>query len=163
MEKYKIGDSIFYGKSGACEIVEIGTLSFGKEDQLYYSLKPVMDSRSTVYVKVEVGDDEFRSVMSKKDATLMLDQISEEEPASYTIDKVFCEELLRSGEQLKISALIKELRMMRKDTTRNRKGLNISEERILRDAEKILYSEIASALGITMEKAQEALSIPLEA
>ena len=29
MQKYKIGDFVLYGYSGACEIVEIGPLSSG--------------------------------------------------------------------------------------------------------------------------------------
>lgn len=163
MEKYKVGDNIFYGKSGACEIFTIGTLDFGKEDQIYYSLKPVMDSRSVVYVKVEAGDELFRPVMTKKEATAMLEKISDVSPSTYVIEKTFCEDLLKSGDQIKIAALVKQLRLLRKDTSRNRKGLNIAEERILRDAEKILYSEIASSLGLTMDEAREKLSIPLEA
>ena len=55
MQKYKIGDFVLYGYSGACEIVEIGPLSFGGNNRDYYSLKPVYDERDTIYVPVDKG------------------------------------------------------------------------------------------------------------
>ena len=163
MLNYNVNDKVFYGKSGACVITTIGTLDFGKEDQEYYTLKPVMDDRSSVYVKVEVGDEEFRDVISAKEAKKLLDKVSDVEPSTYNIEKTFCETLLKSGDQVRIASLIKQLRILRKDTSRNRKGLNIAEERILRDAEKILYSEIACAFSYSMEEARETLNLLLEA
>lgn len=151
MAKYKIGDYVLYGFSGSCQVVEIGPLSFGGPDKIYYSLKPVYDSRSTVYVPLNKENEIVRKVITKPEAEEVLKKISQGPSNDTAFEREGCEEVLKSGDNVEVSRVIRQLRNLRKENRKNHKGLNISEERILRDAERIFFSELATALEMTME------------
>lgn len=151
MAKYKVGEYVLYGFSGACQIVDLGPLSFGGPDKIYYSLKPVYDSRSTVYVPVSKEEEIKRKVISKKEAEEILDCKDRLDDSEISLEKELCEEILKSGNNIEVLKVIRQLRNLRKENRKNHKGLNISEERILRDAERIFFSEIATAFDLSME------------
>lgn len=162
MAKYKIGDYVLYGFSGSCQVVEIGSLPFGGPDKIYYSLKPVYDARSTIYVPVGREDEIVRKVITKKEAEEILKKITSATPDEHTFEKETCEQVLKSGDNVEVSKVIKQLRILRKENRKNHKGLNISEERILRDAERIFFSEIATAFDMTMEDTMAEFSAKLD-
>lgn len=151
MAKYKIGDYVLYGFSGSCQVIEIGPLSFGGPDKIYYSLKPVYDSRSTIYVPLNKEDEIVRKVITKPEAEEVLETIMHRQSKEMTLERDVCEAVLKSGDNVEVSQVIRQLRSLRKENRKNHKGLNISEERILRDAERIFFSEIATAFEMTME------------
>lgn len=151
MAKYKIGDYVLYGFSGACQVVEMGPLSFGGPDKIYYSLKPVYDSRSTIYVPLNKEDEIVRKVITKPEAEKVLERITQRQSNEMALERDACEAVLKSGDNVEVSQVIRQLRNLRKENRKNHKGLNISEERILRDAERIFFSEIATAFEMTME------------
>lgn len=162
MGKYNIGDFVLYGVSGACEVVEIGTLSFAGPDKIYYSLKPVYDSRSTIYLPVAKEDEIKRKVIDKKEATKILEEVKDVEAAKYGADREICDPIIKSGDNIELSKLIKMLRNMRKENRKIHKGLNIQEERLLRDAERVFFSEMATAFSMTMEEVIDSYSINLD-
>lgn len=162
MAKYKIGDYVLYGFSGSCQVVEIGSLPFGGPDKIYYSLKPVYDARSTIYVPVDREDEIIRKVITKKEAEKILTEITSVLPAECAFEREACEQVLKSGDNVEVSKVIKQLRIMRKENRKNHKGLNISEERILRDAERIFFSEIATAFDMSMEDTMAEFSEKLD-
>ena len=152
MSKYNIGDYVIYGLNGACEIIEIGSLDFAGPDKIYYSLKPVSDGRSTIFVAMTKEDDIKRKVMSKAEAESVLEEVKKAAPATYTPVRESCDVILKSGDNVEVSRMIKLLRNMRKENRKNHKGLNIQEERILKDAERVFFSEMATAMDMSMDE-----------
>ena len=146
--KYKIGDFVLYGLNGTCRIEAIGPLDFGGPDKIYYSMKPVSDARSTIYLPLTKEEEILRKVMSKDEAKKVVENIKTSKPATYTPVRENCDQILRSGDNVAVSSMIKLLRNMRKENRKIHKGLNIQEEKILKDAERVLFSEISTALGI---------------
>jgi len=163
MQKYKVGDYVMYGVSGACEISEIGPLSFAGKDKVYYSLKPFYDSRDTIYVPVDREDEIARKVVGKKEAESVIDKILSEKRRGKLPERDACDVILKSADSLKISNLIRCLRYMRVENRKNHKGLNIAEEKLLKYAERILFSEIAVALKLSMEEAGDRFGEGLDA
>ena len=162
MEKYQVGDYVLYGVSGACEVMEIGPLSFGGPDKIYYSLKPVYDARSTIYVPVMKEGEILRKVITKEEAEKVLGEIKTIEPETDMLEKEACNEILKSGDNIEVSKLIKLLRQIRKENRKNHKGLNMQEERMLRDAERIFFSEMATAFDVSMDEIVHTISIDLD-
>lgn len=151
MNTYKVDEYVVYGINGACLITDIGTLDFAGPDKLYYSLRPVSDSRSTIFVSVD-KESELRRVMSKKDAEAFLTEVRKAKPATYTPVRENCDLILKSGDVVAVSQMIKLLRNIRKENRKNHKGLNIQEERILKDAERVFFSEFAIAYDMSMDE-----------
>ena len=162
MQKYKVGDFVMCGMSGSCKVEEIGPLSFGGPDKIYYSLKPVYDSRDTIYVSIERESDIARKVIGRKEAEEMIKEVVSSKRRGTVPAKEVCDEILRSADSIKISNMIRQLRHLRAENRKNHKNLNISEEKILKCAERIFFSEIATALGITMAEAVERISEELD-
>ena len=98
---------------------------------------------------VATAENEADSI---EEADEIIDQIKSVRPATYTPDRAFCDDILKSGDNVAVSQMIKLLRNMRKENRKNHKGLNIQEERILKDAERVFFSEMATAYDISMEE-----------
>ena len=162
MEKYQIGDYVLYGVSGACRVTEIGTLSFGGPDKIYYSLKPVYDERSTIYVPVLKEDEISRKVVSREKAEEIVSTLKGIKPAEVIPEKETWDATLKSGNQEEVARMIVGLRNLRRENRKNHKGLNIAEERLLRDAERVFFSEMATAFEVSMEEVVQNLSISLD-
>ncbi len=157
MQKYKIGDYVMYGVTGACEIVAIGTLDFGKPDKEYYSLKPVYSDRDTIYVPLEKEDEIIRKVIDKKQAQAVLDDIKERVSQEVDCDREEWDEILKSSKNNDVVSMILKLREIRRENKKNHKMMNISDAKVLSYAERILFSEMAIALGLSMDDAFEKL------
>ena len=153
MLKYSIGDHVMYGMSGACEIVEIGTLEFAGPEKVYYSLKPVYDERDTIYVPVAKEDEIARKVVGKKEAQKTVKEIREGSIEGDLPDRDTCSTILQEADGLEVANLIRHLRLSRSQNKRNHKGLNIADAKLLTYAERIVTSELAVALTLSMEDA----------
>ncbi len=158
MGRFKIGDYVLYGVSGACEVVAIGTLDFGSKDKEYYTLQPYYDSRDMIYVPVEREAEIIRKVMEKKEAERRLPGIKKSKRKGTMPDRDICDEILKSGDMDNVANLIRQLRVVKQENKKNHKSLNIADAKILTYAERMLYSEMAIAMGWTMEEAQAELS-----
>ena len=123
MLKYSIGDHVMYGMSGACEIVEIGTLEFAGPEKVYYSLKPVYDERDTIYVPVAKEDEIARKVVGKKEAQKTVKEIREGSIEGDLPDRDTCSTILQEADGLEVANLIRHLRLLRSQNKRNHKGL----------------------------------------
>ena len=153
MLKYSIGDHVMYGMSGACEIVEIGTLEFAGPEKVYYSLKPVYDERDTIYVPVAKENEIARKVVGKKEAQKTVKEIREGSIEGDLPDRDTCSSILQEADGLEVANLIRHLRLLRSQNKRNHKGLNIADAKLLTYAERIVTSELAVALTLSMEDA----------
>lgn len=152
MPKFNIGDNVIYGINGACQIIEIGPLSFGGQDKIYYSLKPVIDARSTIYLPVAREDEIKRYVIDKETAIELISKFKDVKPYKGQISREICEPIIKSGDILKIAGLIKNLRTLKIENRKVHKGLNIQEEKLLREAENAVYSEFAISLDMKVEE-----------
>lgn len=153
MPKYSIGDYVLYGVNGSCEIVDIGTLSFAGPDKIYYSLKPVADSRSTVHVPVLKEENIIRKILLKKEVDKILKDVEKVKAAEVISNRENCDPIIKSGDLVLLASLIKMLREVRRENRKRHKGLNIQEERILTDAERVFFSELATVYELSMEEA----------
>ncbi len=153
MQKYKIGDYVMYGMSGACRVAEIGTLDFAGPDKVYYTLKPVYDARETIYVAMDKEGDIVRKVVGKKRAKEVLEMIDAMVGEDILIEREVWSQILKESKHERIISMILQLRGIRRENKKNHKGLNIADAKLLTYAERILSSEMSVALGIPMDDA----------
>ena len=161
MQKYKIGDHVMYGVSGACQIVEIGPLEFGGPDKIYYSLKPVYDARDTIYVPITREEEISRRVMGKKKAQETVKAIGESRMEGQMPDRETCDVILQNADSIEVSNLIRHLRNIRAINKKNHKSLNITDAKYLTYAERIIVSELSVALCVSMEESSTMLNAAL--
>ena len=144
---YEINDVVVYGTEGICTITDIAMLKFGGEKSEYYILSPVTKAENTVYVPKnnEKVLSRMRKIITKKEAEQLIDSIPAE-----PMDWIKPEEVL---------TMISSLYTKQTEQLAAGKKLHASDERFLRDAERMLFNEIGYALDLT---SSEVLSIVLK-
>lgn len=150
---YKENDMILYGSQGVCQIVGITTREFGGKMIDYYILKPVYSEGSTVFVPVD--NEELTCKMKK---ILSLDEIKALIHTMPEMELIWIEndnqrkekykEIIKNGKRDELISLIKTLHQHRESLVENGKKFHATDEKFLKDAEKILYDEFKYVLNI---------------
>ncbi len=154
---YGINEIIFYGTQGVCRIAEICEKEAGGENVLYYVLQPVFFGATSVFVPV--GSPELtgrmRPLLSAEKAQGLVDGI--ETLGTVWIDdpnlrRERFKQILLCGRSEELCALIKTLWLHRIRQRGRGKKLHMTDERYLKEAEKIFYSELGYVLGLEPEQ-----------
>lgn len=150
---YSINERIHYGGSGVCLIQEIATMRVGCSRERYYVLKPIYQNASLIYVPVESTQlvAKMRPVLSRTEVDALIDSMPEI-PIAWEEDpqarKNTFDHLLRSNECRSLIILIKTINAQKERRQADGKSLHVSDENILREAQRLLYDEFAGALNI---------------
>jgi len=156
---YKVGDMILYGRTGVCVVEEIQEklLKGEREPQSFYCLRPLYQSCS---ITIPVTSKAFsRPIISREEAEKLIASLPELEAEPYQnrnlnqlrehyrliIERYDCTELAK----LCISVYRKRF-----EAEALRRKLGAVDERFLREAEELLYGELAAALEIERNQVQ---------
>lgn len=148
---FGIGEYVVCGNKGVCTVEQITTLDISGVDKakMYYILKPVYASSSTVYVPVESAMSSMRPILTFREASELVENIPEI-PLLEIANEKFAEqsykECLKSNDCRKWVQIIKTIserkqkRLLagRKETALDSKYFKLAEEQ--------LYGELAVAL-----------------
>ena len=161
---YEINDVVVYGTEGICTITDIAMLKFGGEKSEYYILSPVTKAENTVYVPKnnEKVLSRMRKIITKKEAEQLIDSIPAEPMDWIANDRErqsAFKNILLCGKPEEVLTMISSLYTKQTEQLAAGKKLHASDERFLRDAERMLFNEIGYALGLT---SSEVLSIVLK-
>lgn len=154
----KIHDYVNYGASGVCEITEIKKERVRGVTKEYYILRPVFAENSAIYVPLDnetlVG--KIRPVISPReldsiiaDAEKRCDQWIEND--NERTEKY--RETLKSGNRSEIIEILRVIYRRQKELISRGKHLHVTDERIRREAQTPLCSEIAFVKHITPDEA----------
>ena len=152
---YQIGDLVVYGSMGVCRIDGFSQPD-SRDKKQFYCLAPLYQS-GVVYTPVEPGKIPLRPVMSREDAAALLARIP------HIAAEVFKERtlqllaqryqtILQSGDSFQLLTLILSVREKRRQAELLNRRLGMVDERFCRQAERLLFGELAVALSIPMEE-----------
>jgi CarD family transcriptional regulator len=151
---YQIGDLVVYSSTGVCRIDGFCHPD-GNSSKLYYRLSPFYQS-GVVHLPASMGETALRPVMTAAEAEEHLTQVS-------AIPVEICRErtvqqlsqryqaILRSDDSLQLLSLILSIQEKRRQAEAQNRRLGMVDERYSRQAEKILFGELAVALDISIE------------
>ncbi len=153
VEMYNKGQHVVYGNKGVCTVEDITTLNIPGVDRekLYYILKPLYISSSTVYVPVESGESSLRSVLSRQEAEDFICSIPRISLIQIVNEKLVEQEYrscMRSNDCRELVRVIKtiygrktkRLKAGRKETAVDSKYFKLAEDN--------LYGELAVSLDM---------------
>lgn len=145
---YKIGHIVVYGTEGICEICDITEKTFGSETIEYYVLNPVNKEGETVYVPKnnEKVMARMRHILTKKEADDLLEmepqQPIEWEPVDRERQKIY-KDILLCGSSKDVLDMTRNLYMYQINQQEKGKKLHSIDERFMKEAEKMLFEELA--------------------
>ena len=153
---FSAGDTVSYGTWGICKIKEITEMTVGKVKKEYFVLVPVYDENSTLYVPTDNKKllDKMRSVLSSEEINALIDSVAREpmEWIENDIDrKEYCANVLKNGDRGDLMRLIEMIYLRREALKSTKKHFHISDEKFLREAERLLHDEFSYTLNITKE------------
>lgn len=163
MKMYEIGDVVVFGAEGLCRIEEITEKKFEKEKIKYYVLRQLDRENSVNYVPVnnEKSVSKMREVLTENEIRQI---ISEDIPeTSGWIEnnrerQLAFKEIILYGDSRDLIRLVRDLHIRRKEQAARGKKLHAADERIFKDAENIVFEEIAYALKIPRENVMDFIS-----
>lgn len=154
---FTVGETVCYGTQGVCKVKELTVRQIGREKKEYYVLQPVYDERSTVYVPADNQAlvNNIRRVLTEQEVNDIISSVVSE-PAGWIDDdlerKEFCSHVVRSGDRMELMQLINMLYIHQEDLKTQKKHFHISDERYLKEAERLLHNEFAYVLKISPDE-----------
>lgn len=157
---FQKGDVIIYGNNGVCTVEKIGPLdsNLSMKGRVYYTLQPFYMKESRIFTPADNEKVLMRSVISKKEALELIDDIrnidalwiSDEKGREYeykeAIGKCDCRELVK---------IIKTIYTRKQSRIAEGKKVTAVDEKYFHMAENSLYGELAIPMGMTKEAVKE--------
>ncbi len=165
---HKIGEIVLYGTDGVCRISAIEEKKFGAERAQYYVLTSVFRNSSVIYVPVgnEKLESKMKTIMSRKEIEKMIDYMPEADNIwieDEAARKVRYKEIIIGSDRYELVRMIKTLYAHRVKQENCGKKMHITDEKFLKDGERILYDEIAHVLCMEHEEVVPYISERLKA
>lgn len=154
---FSAGDTVSYGTGGICKIREITEMTVGKIKKEYFVLVPIHDEKSTLYVPTDNKKllANMRSVLSLDEINTLIDNAAKKPMEWIENDihrKEHCTDVLKSGDRTELMRLIEMLYLRREELKSTKKHFHISDEKFLREAERLLHDEFSYTLNIKSEE-----------
>ena len=151
---FQVGEKVLYGTAGACTITEICKKSFGDAgEKEYYVLVPIHDGRSTLYVPCanETLLAKMKKLLSAEEIMTLIDSMPEAD--SEWIDderkrQEYFKNVIKNGNRQEIMSITKALYNHRKQVLSLGRKLHSCDDKVFREAEKLLCDEFAVVLGM---------------
>lgn len=153
---YQCGQQLIYGIHGVCEIVDIETKVVNKKKIEYYVLEPLVQPGARFYVPMH-----NESAVAKLCPIMTEDELKELLNVEVACKDVWIENenerknhykmLINSGDRLALLRMVFSLYKHKQEQTANGRKFHQADENFLRDAKKLLDSEIAIVLDMELK------------
>ena len=154
---FEKGDIVSYGTTGVCLISGYCVQKVRGENRKYLVLKPVYSPNSTVYVPLDNEKllSKLKSLMTFDEAHELIDGFSDAETEWIESDAERSEEfgrILENGTRQELAHMVRSLYVHRSEQLSKGKHLRSADEMFFRSGEKLLFEELAAALGTEPDK-----------
>ena len=162
MERYQIGQKVLYGSHGVCSVVGREERISDRKPMVYFVLEPEGQGGSRFLVPTGnvAAMGKLRPVLAPEELEALLKIEAIRADAWIREDnlrKQAYRELLSSGDRLRLLTMLHTLYRHKSEQLAAGKKVHLCDENFLRDAEKLLASEISLVLDLTAEEAKQYL------
>lgn len=163
----KLNDTVLYGTTGVCTVSNIEEKKIGRVTRKYYVLKPVAQSSSTIFVPADNDAllSKIRDVLAADEVKTLLEKSKTEEGLWIENDderKNAYNEMIVSGDRLGYLRILKALKNHQNDLSTKGKRLHLVDERIMKEAQRLIFDEFSYALNMTYEEVTDFLKEQLQ-
>ena len=154
-----VGQTVLYGSNGVCVVDDVTEKRIGKTKMQYYVLKPLCNNTSTLFVPTANQQlvSKMRRILTEDEAEAILRDLppcgdwndnkqERSEQFRAIITEGSCVELIR---------LIRLVRTHEQEQLAGGKRLHITDERFLKEAEKMVCEEFSLVLHISRDEVLE--------
>ncbi|MBR4290274.1 MAG: hypothetical protein IKT52_06515 [Oscillospiraceae bacterium] len=159
---YQVGEWVVYGIHGVCRVEGVEKQLVNRKRTQYLVLEPLAHSQSRFYLPTEnpAAMAKLRPVLNKDELTELF--ASEELRQDIWVQeenhrKQYYRELISSGDRITVMKMVSTLYRYKEAQTAAGRKFHQSDDNFLRDAEKLLASEIALVMELSPEEARNYL------
>ena len=152
----KIGEKIIYPSVGVMTLVDIREEIIDGQGKRYFVLRQDgAPSSSLTFVPCDNDSlvRQMRPLVTREEANLMLDKVLLEEGEEWIEDSrqrsEYFKRVLESGDRFAILLMIKSIYKNGVERGKEGKKNYLADENVLKRAEKMIYSEFSTVLGIS--------------
>lgn len=154
---FKVDDIVTYGVNGVCKIVEVEEMNLMGEKKTYLILQSLQNDTSTYFVPVDNENllNKMRKLLSKDEVNQLIDSIPNEKIVWIDNErerKECYKKVLSDGKHSELIKMIKAIYTEKREREATGKKLHLSDEKFLKDAEKLLYTEFQYVLELTEQE-----------
>ncbi len=157
---YGVGDLVVYGSIGVCRVEAVGApcLEAADPDKEYYTLAPLYKG-GRIYAPVDTATF-MRPVISTGEAEALMKRIPDIDESIYETRQIgllkeHYQSLLRSHDCADLVHVIKSVYVKRQSLAKNGRSLGQVEAQYMKQAEDMLYDELAVALDIPRDEVKD--------
>lgn len=157
---FEINDKVVYGVVGVCEIVDIDKPPIKGIEGKYYFLQPVYDDKGLIYSPVDSKKVLIRNIMTETEGKKLLElakNCRKSEKLNERVTPNMYDEMVKSQDALQLMHLIRALYNIKNERAKELRKMKSADSRMLVTARKLLYGEMAVALGIAYDDMCEEL------
>lgn len=163
---YQIGDWVVYGVHGVCHVIGIEKQLVNRKRTQYLVLEPLAQTESRFYLPLEnpTAMAKLKTVLTKEAlAELLASDAAQQDLwiADENQRKLQYRELINGGDRVSLMKMITSLYRYKSAQIAAGRKFHQSDENFLRDAEKLLASEIALVMELSQEEAKKYLRLQL--
>lgn len=153
---FSIGQTVLYGSNGVCTVEDITVKSVGSVKMEYYVLKPLCSGNSTLFVPTANTElvGKMRCVLTPEEANRILSDLPEcgewLEPKNERSERF--REIISRGDCAELIWLVRSVHFHGEEQVADGKRLHVSDERFMKDAEKMICDELSLVLGVDREE-----------
>lgn len=164
---YQVGDQVVYGMHGVCSVVEEEKRVVDRKAVTYLVLEPVGQSGSKFLVPTHnaAAMAKVRHMLTKEelDAMLCSDVVRNDGwIRDENLRKQTYRELIGSGDRVRLAQMVRTLYCHKSAQAEAGRKVHLCDDNFLRDAEKLLASEISVVLGMDADQAKQYLRSKLK-
>ncbi len=154
---FSVGQNVLYGTNGVCVVEDITEKKVGKISMEYYVLKPLGINSSTLFVPThnEQLVKKIREVLDKDTLNEVISNLPE--PGEWNDNKQERSDefkvIVSGGDFVELIRLIRLINSHSNELSQAGRHLHMSDERFLKEAEKMVSEEISISLGVDKQTA----------
>lgn len=156
---YQIGDQVVYGMHGVCRVVDMEERVIDRKRVSYLALEPVgqTGSRYLVPTHNQAAMSKLRQMLTPEqmNALMQSDEIRADGwIKDENLRKQTYRELISSGDRVSLMKMVCTLYRHKAEQSAAGKKVHLCDDNFLRDAEKLLCSEVSLVLGMEYDQAR---------
>ena len=145
---FQTGDTVRYGQAGICRVEEIKKMKMGGEEQDYYVLMPLFKSGAVLFVPCgnETLVAKMVSPLTRDEIEAVVRDVRAQKPEwirDFRRRSEASKKALASSDRRDALHLIKNIYAHKADILGEGKRIHTTDDYFLKDAENLIYSEIA--------------------
>lgn len=162
LQMYQIGDWVVYGVHGVCHIIGVEKQLVNRKRTQFFVLEPLSNNESRFYLPTEnpAAMAKLKAVLSREELVALLTSGELHEDvwiADENRRKQHYRELIGSGDRIALMKMVTCLYRYKEAQLAAGRKFHQSDDNFLRDAEKLLSSEISLVMELSQEQARNYL------